>query len=73
MLSVAALAACAVLLAFYLVVTHAVEQGERLRLAMAEQARATWQCKALAGNGAREACLRLVPLPAREKSAALGL
>ena len=68
---VAVLVACSVLLAFYQVVSNAVHHGELLRQAMAEQARATWQCSTLPDNGASESCLRLLKAATPTTSVAL--
>jgi hypothetical protein len=69
----AVLVAFSVLLAFYQVVNNAVQHGEFLRQAMAEQVRAKWQCNTLPAYGARESCLQLLTTPAPAKSAALNL
>ncbi len=55
--SLAALIILGMLMAFYTVVSKAVQQGEIRRQASAHQAVAVWRCKMLPDLSARTACL----------------
>lgn len=62
--ALATLVILVMLMAFHMVVSDAVEQGEVRRQASVLQADAIWRCKILADLPARAACLLQVNAPA---------
>jgi hypothetical protein len=61
--ALACLVIVALLLGFYQVVQHSVQQGELLRMSAATRAEAVWRCNALQGVRVREGCLEQLNSP----------
>jgi hypothetical protein len=62
-MALTALALIGLLIAFVQVLKGSVAQGDQRRRDEADQAEATWRCKALRGPTARTTCLAQVPTP----------